>query len=234
MSTPAPAQPITVLVIDDEAPIRRFLRATLEARDYAIVEASTGKEGARLAASRQPDLVLLDLNLPDGDGIAVVKQIREWSRLPIVVLSARGGERDKVLALDAGADDYITKPFGVGELAARVRVALRHAQGGDHDEPVAEIGELKIDFARRHVLVAGRSVRLTPTEFELLRVLARNAGKVCTHGQLLREVWGTERASQTHYIRIYMRQLRNKLETTPAQPRYLLTELGVGYRMAES
>lgn len=224
-----------VLVIEDEPEIRRFLRATLGAQGYRIVETASGTEGVHLAASHVPDLVLLDLGLPDIDGLDVVRRIREWSRMPIVVLSARGMERDKVSALDLGADDYVTKPFSVQELAARIRVALRHAARSNlaGEPPVVVVGKLRIDLGRREVSVGGGRVHLTPIEYRLLAALARHAGKVCTHRQLLAEVWGTESADQSHYLRIYMRQLRAKLEESPARPRYLVTELGVGYRLAD-
>jgi two-component system KDP operon response regulator KdpE len=231
VSAPGPQ----VLVIEDEPQIRRFLKATLGARGYRVLEAPSGEEGATLAASHNPDVVLLDLGLPDIDGLEVVKRIREWSPMPIVVLSARGMERDKVAALDLGADDYVTKPFSVQELAARVRAALRRAalSKGDGETPVVAVGDLEIDVARHVVTVRGKRVRLTPTEFRLLATLARHAGRVCTHRFLLEEVWGSRNAGQTHYLRIYMRQLRNKIEESPARPRYLLTEMGVGYRLVD-
>jgi two-component system KDP operon response regulator KdpE len=223
----------TVLVIEDDAQILRFLRASLPGRGYRLLEATTGKEGLNQAASHPPDLVILDLGLPDMDGLDVVRRLREWSRVPILILSARGKERDKVLALDAGADDYVTKPFGVGELTARMRVALRHAAGGDGEDPVITIGDLAVDMPRRDVRLRGEKVRLTPIEYKLLGVLARNAGKVVTHRQLLLEVWGASFVDQSHYVRVYMRQLRQKLEAEPARPRYLLTEPGVGYRLVD-
>jgi len=228
----SPPEPL-VLVVDDEPQLRRFLRASLPAQGYRLVEAATGEEALREAAARAPDLVLLDLGLPDLDGVEVTRRLREWSAAPIVVLSARDQEGDKIRALDAGADDYLTKPFGTGELLARMRVALRHAARGEAaDEPVVTTGDLRVDLASRRVAVGERDVRLTRTEYRLLALLARHAGKVLTHRQLLKEVWGPGAVEQTHYLRVYMGQLRHKIETDPAQPRYLLTETGVGYRLA--
>jgi two-component system KDP operon response regulator KdpE len=221
-----------VLVVEDEPQVLRFLRASLSAHGYRLAEAVTGAQALVEASTRGPDLVLLDLGLPDLDGIEVTRRIREWSAVPIVVVSARGQERDKVEALDAGADDYLTKPFGTEELLARMRVALRHAARLKGDgEPVFETGELRVDLAARLVFRRGEDVRLTRTEYRLLAVLVQNAGKVVTHRQLLREVWGPGSSSETHYLRVYMAQLRHKLEDDPAQPRYLLTETGVGYRL---
>jgi two-component system KDP operon response regulator KdpE len=225
-----------VLLVEDEAPLRRFLRATLTARGFRLVEAETAAAAELAATSQRPDLILLDLGLPDGDGIDVTRRLREWTQVPILVISARGREADKVLALDAGADDYVTKPFGVDELLARMRVALRHAERvrmGDGD-PVLEIGELRIDVARHEVVVAGNPLSLTPIEWKLLLLLARNAGKVLTHRQILREVWGPGEGHQTHTVRVHMASLRKKLEVDPAQPRWLLTEPGVGYRLRET
>jgi two-component system KDP operon response regulator KdpE len=225
--------PRVVLVVDDEVEVMRFLRVTLGAQGYRVVEATTGQQGLVEAATRSPDLVLLDLGLPDLDGVEVARRIREWSAVPIIVLSARGQERDKIEALDAGADDYLTKPFGVGELSARIRVALRNAAriGPSAGDPVFTVGDLKLDLAARRVWLAQEEVRLTRTEFNLLATLARHAGKVLTHRQLLKEVWGPG-ATEPHYVRAYMGQLRHKLERDPAQPRYLLTEIGVGYRLS--
>jgi two-component system KDP operon response regulator KdpE len=224
--------PPVILVIDDESSIQRFLRVSLEAQGYQVVEAATGKRGLVEAASRTPDLIVLDLGLPDMDGIDVTRQLREWSKAPIIVVSARGKEQDKISALDAGADDYLTKPFGVGELMARVRVALRHAASNTQSgQPVLEIGELHVDLSRREVNVGGRAVHLTPNEFKLLAVLVKHAGKVLTHRQLLNEVWGPGSGNETHYLRVYMNQLRQKIEADPAQPKFLLTEPGVGYRL---
>lgn len=222
-----------ILVIEDELPIRRFLRATLPAHGYRVLEAATGREGIAQVAAAQPDLILLDLGLPDVDGLEVTRRLREWSETPIIVLSARGQERDKVDALDAGADDYLTKPFGVGELLARLRVALRHAQraGREGGESVFEVGELRVDLARRQVFVGAGEVHLTPTEYKMLTTFVQHAGKVLTHGQLLKAIWGPAYAAETTYLRVYMGQLRHKLEPDPTQPRYFITEPGVGYRL---
>ncbi len=223
----------TILVIEDEPQIRRFLRATLAANGYRLVEATTAQEGLTEAATRQPDLVILDLGLPDLDGLEVTRRLREWTSMPIIVLSARGQESDKIAALDAGADDYVTKPFGVGELLARMRVALRHAMRTSQEpEPsVFTIGDLHVDMAQRRVFLDAQEVHLTPIEYRLLTTLIRHAGKVLTHRQLLNEVWGPGYAQATHYLRVYMGQLRHKLEANPARPRYFLTEPGVGYRL---
>ena len=223
----------TILVIEDEQPLVKFLRVTLSSQDYHIVEATTGEAGLRHAAMDQPDLIILDLGLPDIDGIEVTRRLREWTAIPIIVVSARGKEQDKVVALDAGADDYLTKPFGVGELLARVRVVLRHlaAVKAETGEPTFEIGPLRVDLSRREVTIAGQAVHLTPNEYKLLTVLVKNAGKVLTHRQLLKEVWGPGSADEAHYLRVYMNQLRQKLEADAARPQYLLTEPGVGYRL---
>jgi len=227
------AEPAIVL-IEDEAEIRRFLRVTLHARSYRLFEATTGADGLVEVATRQPDVVIVDLGLPDIDGLDVIRRLREWSSVPVIVLSARGGERDKVLALDAGADDYIEKPFGTDELLARVRVALRHAAGGAREaDAVFKVGELVVDQARRVVVADNRPVHLTPIEYKILTVLVHHAGKVLTHRQLLREVWGPTHVEHAHYLRVYMGQLRRKIERDPAQPRYLLTEPGVGYRLID-
>ena len=225
----------TVLLIEDDAQIRRFLRATLSSQGYRLIEASEGKEGIALAASQRPDLIILDLGLPDLDGLTVARRIREWASTPILVLSARGQERDKVAALDAGADDYVTKPFGVGEFMARMRVALRHAAGAalGKEEALFEVGDLRIDLARRQVVLRGDEVHLTPIEYRLLAALVKYAGRVVTHRQLLREVWGPAFEAQTQYLRVHMQQLRKKLEDVPANPRYLRTEPGVGYRLVD-
>jgi two-component system KDP operon response regulator KdpE len=223
----------TVLLIEDEPEIRRFLRATLPQQGYQVVEATTGQDGLAQAASRNPDIILLDLGLPDLDGLAIIKQIREWAAIPIVVLTARDQEQVKIEALDLGADDYVTKPFGVNELLARMRVALRHAArpSGENGESVFRIGDLRVDLGRRQVFVSDKEVHLTPIEYKLLTTLVRYAGKVLTHRQLLKEVWGPLHVDEAHYLRVYMRQLRNKLEANPAHPRFLVTELGVGYRL---
>jgi two-component system KDP operon response regulator KdpE len=221
-----------VLVVDDEAQVRRFLRAALGSRGFRIVEAETLREAEQLATSHNPDVYLLDLTLPDGDGVDLARRLREWTKAPIIVLSARGREEDKVNALDAGADDYLTKPFGVNELLARLRVALRHAQASPAQPAVLEAGPLRIDLARREVTVEGREVRLTPTEYRLLALLARHAGLVLTHRQILREVWGPN-ATEAHYVRVQMAELRKKIEADPARPRLLVTEPGVGYRLRD-
>lgn len=224
-----------ILVIEDEPPIRKFLRATLIAHGYRVDEASTGKEGLIHAGMQPPQAVILDLGLPDTDGLDVLRQLRTWTSIPVIVLSARGGESDKVAALDAGADDYLTKPFGVGELTARIRVALRHASSTASTlEHVFEIGDVSVDLARRVVTKAGVEVKLTPTEYNLLAMLVKHAGKVLTHKQLLVEVWGPPHANDVQYLRVYMQQLRHKLEDDPTQPRWLLTESGVGYRLRDS
>jgi len=221
----------TILVVDDEAPIRRFLRTYLTSQNYRVIEAASGGEGLTLAASQRPDVILLDLGLPDMDGMEALSRLKQWSQTPVIVLSARGKEEDKIVALDAGAEDYLTKPFGVGELAARIRVSLRLARtSGEIREPVVVTGDLRIDLADRRVFRGETEIRLTPIEFKLLAVLARNAGKVLTHTQLLAEVWGGKNSDQAHYPRIYVHQLRNKIEADPARPRYLRTETGVGYR----
>lgn len=225
-----------VLVIEDEAPIRRFLRASLAVQHYEVVEASTAKDGVALATSKQPDIILLDLGLPDGDGMQLTRQIREWSTVPIIVISARGQEQNKVAALDAGADDYLTKPFGVDELMARMRVALRHAASKTErqSEQVITIGTIRIDLVRRQVFVSDEEVHLTPIEYKLLTTLARYRGRVVTHKQLLEEAWGPHYATETQYLRVYMGQLRHKIEADSARPRFLLTEPGIGYRLRDS
>ena len=226
------SQDLTLLLIEDEPEIRRFLRTTLPAHGFRLHEAVTGKDGLTEAKARNPDLVLLDLGLPDLEGNEVIRQIREWTTTPIIVLSARDQEQVKVAALDLGADDYITKPFGVNELLARVRTAFRHAtRTGDGGESVFVLDNLKVDLGRRQVFASGKEVHLTPIEYKLLTTLICYAGKVLTHRQLLKEVWGPLHLDEGHYLRVYMRQLRNKLERNPAHPRYLMTELGVGYRL---
>lgn len=223
-----------ILVVDDEQPIRRFLRASLQGAGYAVLEAEAGEPGLRDAAQQPPELVILDLGLPDIDGLTFLTRFREWSKAPVIVLSARGREQDKIAALDAGADDYLTKPFGVQELLARIRAALRRttAIGGSDGEPVFQVGDLVVDRALRKVTIASEPIHLTPIEYQLLAVLVQYAGKVVTHRQLLREVWGPSASDEHQYLRVYVGQLRKKLEADPAQPRYLLTELGVGYRLA--
>ncbi len=231
MTLPNPS----VLMIEDELPIRRFVRATLGSQAFALIEAKTAAEGLALAASHNPEIVLLDLGLPDLDGLDVIKRLREWTSVPIIVISARGKEKDKVSALDAGADDYLTKPFGVSELMARMRVSLRHARrtAAGPDEPVFEVGELRVDLGKRQVFLGKREIHLTPIEYKLLSVMIRYAGRVVTQRQLLLEVWGQARDEQTQYLRIYVHQLRQKLEPNPVRPRYLLTEAGVGYRLRD-
>jgi two-component system KDP operon response regulator KdpE len=228
MTAPGPL----VLVVEDEPPVRRFLRAALAGHGYRVVEAGGVREAEQLAPGHNPDVFLLDLGLPDGDGVDLARRLREWSRAPIIVLSARGREEDKVNALDAGADDYLTKPFGVNELLARLRVALRHAQTGPEQRQVLEAGPLRIDLARREVTVDGKEIHLTPTEYRVLGLLAQHAGKVLTHRQILREVWGPN-ATEAHYVRVQMAELRKKLEADPARPRLLVTEAGVGYRLRD-
>jgi len=224
---PAPA----ILIVEDEPEIRRFLRASLAAEGYRVVEAAGGERGVIDAGSHKPDMAIVDLGLPDLDGVEVIRRIRAWSPMPIVVLSARVQERAKIDALDAGADDYITKPFGVGELLARVRVALRHlarsAQGGE----VLTLGDVRLDLNKRYASRGQDQIHLTPIEFKLLGCLARHLGLVVTHHQLLTEVWGPTHAGDTHYLRVYMKQLREKLEADAVRPKHLLTEIGVGYRL---
>jgi two-component system KDP operon response regulator KdpE len=220
------------VVVEDEPQIRRFVRTALESANWRVIEAATLKEGLSEAATRRPDLVVLDLGLPDGDGIELVRSMRGWSGSPILVLSARGEEKDKIQALDAGADDYLTKPFGIGELLARVRALARRRGRTEAGEPVFRVGDIEVDFASRRVRRAGQPVRLTPTEYRLLTLLVANAGRVLTHRQILREVWGPAYVEHEHYTRIYMGHLRRKLEADPARPRYLQTETAVGYRLA--
>jgi len=224
----------TIIVVEDEAQIRRFLRTALNSEGYQVFEAETGKHGLTEAATRKPDLIILDLGLPDMDGVEVIKGIRAWSSVPVIILSARSQESDKIAALDAGADDYLVKPFGVGELLARIRVALRHVSpvAGGEEEGIFTVDELKVDMVHRKVTVSGAEVHLTPIEYRLLTVLVKHAGKVLTHQLLLKEVWGPNYVERAHYLRIYMGTLRHKLEKDPARPRFLLTEVGVGYRLA--
>jgi two-component system KDP operon response regulator KdpE len=224
---------LTVLLVEDEAQMRRFLRSSLPAHGYALVEVDSGREAIAQAGTRNPDIILLDLGLPDMDGVEVAKQLRTFSKAAIIVLSARGQERDKVDALDAGADDYLTKPFGLSELLARMRVARRHLEGRSDESavPVFTVEGLKVDLGNRQVVVDGREVHLTPIEYKLLTALVRNAGRVVTHQQLLKEAWGPKHATQTQYLHVYMGHLRGKLEREAARPRLLLTEPGVGYRL---
>ncbi|MFN8711054.1 MAG: response regulator [Planctomyces sp.] len=223
-----------VLVIEDDRSIRKFLRISLTSNGFDVIEAETAEVALRQAIAEPPDAIILDLGLPDADGLDVIYRIRDWTTIPIIVLSARGSESDKVKALDSGADDYLTKPFGTGELLARIRVALRHHSGRTaEDEPVFRSGHLIVDLAHRLVTVNGREVHLTPTEYRLLTVLVRHAGKVVTHRQLLKDVWGPDAVHENQYLRVYMGTLRSKIEERPAQPSYLLTEAGVGYRLVE-
>ena len=220
-----------VLVVDDELQIRRFLRIALEANGYRVFEAATGNEAIREAARLRPDLVILDMGLPDMDGLDVLRRLREWTATPAIILSVRDSDEDKVAALDSGADDYLTKPFSLDELLARMRVAQRHAQPGGQSS-VFVAGNVSVDLAHRQVSRNGEAVRLTPTEYALLRLLIQHAGRVLTHRQILKEVWGPDYMDETHYLRVYFAQLRQKLEDDPARPRLILTEPGVGYRLA--
>jgi two-component system, OmpR family, KDP operon response regulator KdpE len=222
-----------ILLIEDEPQMQRFLRIVLQGQGYCFIEAQTGQEGLVQAATRSPDIILLDLGLPDIDGLEVTRRLREWSDIPIIVLSAREQEEDKIKALDAGADDYLTKPFGAGELLARIRVAVRHKvmrQAGQ-GEPVFILDNLRVDMSQRQVFLNEQEVHLTPIEYKLLTVLIQNAGKVVTHSQLLKEVWGPSYSKETQYLRVYMTQLRHKLELDPARPRFLINEPGIGYRL---
>ncbi len=230
-----PAALPLVLLIEDEPHMRRFVTATLRAHDYHVVEAGTARDGLAQAAGRNPDLILLDLGLPDADGLEVTRAIRRSATTPIIVLSARGREHDKVSALDLGADDYLIKPFGVPELLARMRVALRRAAvpAGAPPQSCFELGGLRVDLVRRQVVRAGQEIHLTRTEYKLLATLVRHAGQVVTHRQLLHEVWGANYVEHTHYLRVYMAQLRHKLEDDPTRPRMLATEPGVGYRLRD-
>ncbi|MFN0052869.1 MAG: response regulator [Planctomycetales bacterium] len=221
-----------ILLIEDEQPIRRFLRASLEDSGFRVTEAPTGMEGLRSAASQPPDMVILDLGLPDLDGQAVLTRLREWYQAPIIVLSARDHEDQKVRALDHGADDYVTKPFGVSELLARMRVALRHSHHLEREAASVTIGDLNVDLAARIVKVRGTAVHLTPIEYKLLTIMIKHAGKVLTHRFLLREVWGPQDSQENHYLRVFVAMLRRKIEVDSARPRYILTEQGVGYRFA--
>ena len=222
----------TALLVEDEPQIRRFVRMALEAEDWQVFEAETIKRGLIDAGTRKPNLIVLDLGLPDGDGVDFIVDLRKWSQVPVIVLSARGDESDKIRALDAGADDYLTKPFGVGELLARVRVALRRRlQVAGQADHCLEFGDVRIDMQARLVTRGGEPVHMTPTEYRLLAVLAANAGRVVTNPQLLREVWGPSNSENGHYLRIFMGRLRQKLEEDPARPKYLFTETAVGYRL---
>lgn len=221
---------LRVLVVDDEPAIRTFLRVSLAAHDYTVFEAENGQTAIASVTASRPDILILDLGLPDMDGIEVTRLLREWTQLPIIILSVRGQEADKIAALDAGADDYLTKPFGAGELLARMRTALRHVAQTAND-PVFTTGDLSVDLTRRTVSLAGREVQLTPTEYDLLKVLVTHSGKVLTHRQLLREVWGGEYDQEMHILRVNISNLRHKLEPDPVRPQYIVTEPGVGYRL---
>jgi two-component system KDP operon response regulator KdpE len=229
MTTEAPGP--LALIVDDELQIRRFLRISLESNGYRVHEARNGQEGLVQASVLRPDVVILDLGLPDVDGLDVLKRLREWSKTPVIILSVRNADAEKIAALDAGADDYLTKPFSVGELLARLRVARRHAQPLP-ESAVFRLGALTVDLSRRVVTLNNDPVKLTPTEYAMLRLLIQHAGQVLTHRQILREVWGPEYVDETHYLRVYVAQLRQKLEADPARPGILLTEPGVGYRLA--
>jgi two-component system KDP operon response regulator KdpE len=219
-----------ILVVDDEPAIQRFLRTALDTGEFSLHQAENGHSALAAAAALKPDIILLDLGLPDMDGVEVIKRIREWSQVPIIVLSVREREDDKVKALDAGADDYLTKPFGVGELLARIRAALRRSLQ-ETPEPVYRIDELEVDLARRRVLVSGEPLQLTPTEYDLLRLLVVHAGKVLTHSQILKQIWGIAYLEQPHVLRVNISNLRHKIEKDPSRPRYIITEPGVGYRL---
>lgn len=221
---------LRVLVVDDERAIRRYLRVALSAQDITVIEASNGEEALRAVAVDRPDMVILDLGLPDMEGTEVTRRIREWSAVPIIILSVREQESDKIAALDAGADDYLTKPFGTGELMARIRAALRRSVQKEN-QPIIMVGELKIDLERRQVMIADREIMLTPTEYDILRLLAQNLGKVLTHRQLLQSIWGHTSEEDLHLLRVNLSNLRHKIEPDPSRPRYIRTEPGVGYRL---
>jgi two-component system, OmpR family, KDP operon response regulator KdpE len=224
------SNPVKILVIDDEIQIRRFLKITLEAQGFAMHEATTGKDGLIQAAMVRPDAVILDLGLPDEDGLSILKRLREWANTPVIVLSVRGAEQDKIALLDAGADDYLTKPFSAGELVARIRAALRHSLPAASDG-IFNNGPLEVDLSSRSVRVEGKPVKLTATEYDLLRMFVQHAGKVLTHNQILKEIWGLTTSEEMQYLRVYISQLRKKIEKDPANPRLLVTETGVGYRL---
>ena len=230
MTIPAITGP-RVLIVDDEPQIRRFLRASLQAHDYTVLEAENGKEAVRACTVQKPELMILDLGLPDMDGLDVLKTVREWSTVPVIVLSIRSDDQDKIEALDHGANDYVTKPFSMGELLARMRVALRQGRGDADAGPVVVAGDIAIDLAKRMVTVSGQPIKLSRKEYDLLRILASHPGKVIAHQQLLQEVWGPAYVEETQYLRVYIGQLRQKLERNPAAPKQLITEPGVGYRL---
>ena len=231
------AEPLPIVIlVEDERQIRRFVRTALEAEGWSVHEAETFRQGLTDAATRRPDLIILDLGLPDGDGVEFLRDLRGWSKVPVIVLSARVGEQDKITALDAGADDYLTKPFGVGELLARVRASSRRRlQAGADEGPGStfEFGDVKVDLSLRTVHKGGAAIHLTPIEYRLLGLLIANAGKVLTHRQILREVWGPAHSEDGHYVRVYMGHLRQKLEHDPAQPKHILTETAIGYRLVQ-
>jgi two-component system, OmpR family, KDP operon response regulator KdpE len=229
----ADSQP-TAILIEDERQIRRFVRTALEAEGWNVIETETVRQGLSDAGTRKPELIILDLGLPDGDGMEFLRDLRGWSRVPVIVLSARVGEQDKIDALDAGADDYLSKPFSVGELLARVRASRRRQNEGAAPGAVFEFGDVKVDLSHRTVHKRGTQVHLTPTEYRLLTLLVANSGKVLTHRQILREVWGPSHAEDGHYVRVYMGHLRQKLEDEPAQPKHILTETAVGYRLVQT
>jgi two-component system KDP operon response regulator KdpE len=222
-----------ILVVDDERPIRRFLRASLSAHEYDVIEAETGQEAIAALTARHPDLVILDLSLPDMEGLEVLSRLREWSDIPVIILSVRDAEDEKIRALDAGADDYLTKPFNVGELSARIRAALRHVQKQDATPSTIQVDELQVDYVHRRILLSGEEVSLTPTEYEILKFLIGNAGKVVTHHMLLHNVWGSGYENDPHLVRVNISNLRQKIERDPARPRFILTESGVGYRFRD-
>ncbi|MEQ9720363.1 two-component system response regulator KdpE [Yersinia alsatica] len=222
--------PTNILIVEDEKEIRRFVRIALESEGWRVFESDTLQRGLIEAGTRKPDLIILDLGLPDGDGLSYIQDLRQWSAIPIIVLSARNSEEDKVAALDAGADDYLSKPFGISELLARVRVALRRHSGGSQESPLVNFADISVDLINRQVTRAGENLHLTPIEFRLLSALLANTGKVITQRQLLNQVWGPNYVEHNHYLRIYMGHLRQKLEVDPTRPKHLLTETGVGYR----
>lgn len=228
-----PDLPLNILIVDDEPAIRRFLRTALGAYGHSISEAASGEDALKAAATTHPDIIILDLGLPDMDGIEVTRRIREWTQVPIIVVSVREHENDKIAALDAGADDYLTKPFGIGELLARIRVSMRHT-AQPKDAPIYQVGDLVVDMARRIVTVRGETITLTPTEYDILRMLVNHAGKVLTHRQLLHEIWGNAYESEIHLLRVNVSNLRRKIEPDASRPTYILTEPGVGYRLKET
>jgi two-component system KDP operon response regulator KdpE len=223
-----------ILVIEDDLQTRRFLKSNLAHRGWNVTESETGKTGLTLLKNDEPDLLILDLGLPDMDGISIIKRLRQFSDLPVLVLSARSLEQSKIEALDAGADDYLTKPFGIGELNSRLQALLRRINKSLSHQAIFETGDLKVDLGKRNVFISEQEITLTPIQYRILSILVQNAGLVVTHRQLLKEIWGVEHLEDNHYLRIYMRQLRHKIETNPARPRYLLTETGIGYRLSDN